>query len=189
MVIVDGDASQYAGATGRGGTLIVGAPAEPRPLLQALEVGARLHLDEGTTVRVLHHTDAVPDRCIPEQLLVDLAAENDGATLNDLNDADGGDPDNITVILVRFDGPGLRAPMQPLDLEEGAETPSFAPPEIPESKPTKTKPLLFGQRQPSSGYRLSSFGSLLSHGIFCSVYFEDKGTLCGSICGENHWES
>jgi len=57
---------------------------------------------------------------------------------------EGGGRDNITVILVRFDGEGLRAPMQPLEAEEGAAAPAFAPPEIPKAKPAKTKPLLFG---------------------------------------------
>jgi len=57
---------------------------------------------------------------------------------------EGGGRDNITVILVRFDGPGLRAPMQPLEAGEGSEAPAFAPPTVPEARPPNRKPLMFG---------------------------------------------
>jgi len=56
---------------------------------------------------------------------------------------EGGGRDNITVILVRFEGEGLRAPMQPLTAEEGAPTAqSFAAPDVPEAKTPRTKPAI-----------------------------------------------
>ncbi|MEN8149038.1 MAG: Stp1/IreP family PP2C-type Ser/Thr phosphatase [Planctomycetota bacterium] len=56
---------------------------------------------------------------------------------------EGGGRDNITVILARFEGEGLRAPMQPLSAEEGAPAaPAFAAPEVPQAKTPRTKPAI-----------------------------------------------
>lgn len=60
---------------------------------------------------------------------------------------DGGGRDNITVILAKFEGPGLRSPMKPLDAEEaeaGGRPTAFAPPPPPEAKSGSPRLALLG---------------------------------------------
>ena len=45
--------------------------------MRLLEVLPLLHRDEGRALRVLHHRDAVPSGLVTEELILDLAHEDD----------------------------------------------------------------------------------------------------------------
>ena len=58
---------------------------------------------------------------------------------------DGGGKDNITAVLARFGGPGLRAPLKPLEREPGSgPVKGFVAPEIPDLERSRKGPLILG---------------------------------------------
>jgi serine/threonine protein phosphatase PrpC len=89
----------------------------------------------------------VHDPEIEQVLLAEEDLEKAAGVLIDKANAAGG-RDNITVVLARFTGRGLRPPLKPLEGEAraGAEagTSGYVAPEVPEEKRSKVVPIILG---------------------------------------------
>ncbi|MHC4472557.1 MAG: protein phosphatase 2C domain-containing protein, partial [Planctomycetota bacterium] len=89
-------------------------------------------------------TGMVKDEDIQEVIEGSTDAEVACARLVTLANDHGG-RDNITVILCRFEGSGLRPPLSPLEVEESGDKkaiPGFAAPAAPTAKRSRTKPAI-----------------------------------------------